>query len=573
MSQDMQGAPQRCPYTDKQLIEKILEFIQILSNRKFYRFQTIIAYRIIESVIRRDGATITGLVARQAGKTEIVSKTILGLAILLPALAKTFMADERLSLYAGGLHVLIFGPSLDKALLPFNRCRELINSDHGQMVLQSPGIEVGITTDKAGMNGFSNGSTITARSASPNTNNEGFTAHLVVLEETQDMSRTKIVKEIVPILTNTFGTMVSIGTANEVGATFKEMIETNLKIEANGGPRNHYEFDYKVVIANRREVYDGESETFVKGLGLPPDPGHLLYSKSIAKIIEDMGEDSPEFRMNFLLKWREFGAGAIDPKVWARCGNTLKEMGQRVYPGEQVAGIDVGKTNDSTVCTIMDLDWEHPLIDPFAQGDTDRAIIYRKAVTDILFLKGKFETTDGVIGQYEHLMRFLESKNISLVVIDCTGVGDPVFERIEALAGDRFKVVPFRFVQPHKNNLYKHYIQEIDSGRVTYPAGPVTKIMLQFQQFDKQHFELLKIVDTEKDTVSYEAPHGIHDDACDSAALACHAATLVKDAMMPYIEMLPMPRAATQRGRVQKSEGGRRKTSQDSPFYRGNSRR
>ena len=557
-----------CPLSDRALVNKCVEFVQEFAGRKFYDFQKLICYRIVESLINRDGAVVSALVSRQAGKTEIVSKTISALVILLPKLSGSFPDDQRLIKYARGLNVLIFGPVEEKALLPFNRARELINSAHGQKILDS--LKVYTTANKKGDLVFSNGSSIIARSASAGTNNEGNSGHLIILEETQDISRTKIEKEIRPILANTFGTMVAIGTANEVGATFKEMIESNIRIEEETGVQNHFEFDWIKVVANKKEMYEREAKLHKEGKGPAPNVGHLEYEKHVLGEIKRYGgQDVSEFRMNFLLKWREGGAGAIDRKAWKAGAVRNLEFGQRRWRGIQVAGIDVGKVNDSTCVVVADLDWEHPIIDHFAQGsDKEAATLYRKCITDVAFFKGLFENDGLKAGQYQMICDFLARKQVGVVCVDCTSVGDPVYERIKALLGDFVEVLPVRFTHSEKTNLYKHYTQEVEAGRVSYAAGPLTSSMETFKDFDDQHFELLKVSNVEKQTVSYEAPAGLHDDAPDAAALMCRAATLVKAQLMPYIEVQEMPSRFTFRA----TEGpakGRRVVSQDSPLYRG----
>lgn len=564
-------APGECPMTTRQLVLKCLDFVQVFSNRKFYKFQCDISYRIIESVLLNDGMIITGLVSRQAGKTETVSKTVIGLAVLLPKLASMFPADKRLSNFQNGFSVLIFGPIEDKALLPFDRARELVNSEHGANILAKLKITTG--SNRKGTLTFSNGSVVTAKSASANTNNEGFTGNLIVLEETQDISRSKIDKEIRPILANTRGSMVAIGTANEVGASFKEMILANQETEARTGVKNHFEANWRIVVTHKNAQYAKEEAEYKSGKSKKaPFEGHLNYEKHVRdEIARYGGEDVPEFRMNFMLMWREGGAGAIDRPAWLRSALVAKELGQRVYPGAQVAAIDVGKVNDSTFVTVGDLDWSNPIVDHFAQGsDTEPATLYRKCVTDMASYKGDFEDRNGKEGQYQKIVKFLTGpgKSVSVLCIDSTSVGDPVFERLRVLLGDTMNVVPIKFTHIEKNNLYKHYTQEIVAGRVLYNAGPITQQMSVFREFEDQHAELLKVTNEEKGTVSYEAPQGHHDDAPDSGALLCRAATLVKTLTMPYIECQPLPRGLFGGPPSETRTRGRRIVASDSPFSR-----
>lgn len=556
--------------TDDQLVATILKISQTLAGMEFYAFQAIIATRVIESVIKRDIATITSLVSRQAGKTEIVARIIVGLIVLLPYLAKVFPGDPRLTRFAGGFFVFIFGPEESKAYLPFDRARDQLNSEACEKILTSPSFKkafgpqgIYLVTNKVGHLKLNNGSVLRAQSASKNTNNEGYTAHLVVLEETQAISEYKIEKEIAPTMTNTYGTMVAIGTANAVHGAFKSMIMLNEESYQKGGKKNHFEYDWEVVVQNRNEMYERE-----KRQGKTPNEGHKSYEAVVRKKIADLvaGEENPEFQMNFRLKWKEFGSGAIDKPSWYANARKDRELGQRIYPGYQVVALDVGHTGDSSWCTVVDVDWENPIVTPaHLLMDGDQALTYRKAVTDYKTFLGNFEDNPqtGYKGQYDRLFNFLRGKTPGILLVDTTGIGQAVYERCKVLAGDSFAVEPFKFSRTSKPAIYKAYLDEIEAGRWNYPAGTVTRQMDVYKQYDEQHCNLLKLVDEEKKTISYEAPPKQKDDAPDSGALANHAVSLVSALIMPYIDVRSVSSVF---GEARSGRGGNQHSSSESTF-------
>ncbi len=563
-----------CNKTDRQLVSSCVKFISWLSARKFYEFQDEIATRVVESLLLRDGEFITGLVSRQAGKTEIVSKVAIGLAVLLPILAKTFPDDPRLARFSNGLRVLIYGPSEEKAKLPYDRIRKLVKDKASQEKMKSLGVSQ--EGDRATDLTLSNGSAVIAQTASENTNNEGQTGHLVIFEEMQAIGRRKIVKEILPITTNTRGTVVGIGTPDEVSGYFREVILRNIETEKGGGPKNHFEANCHVVIAHKAKMYAEEKRLHKLDNTKHPLPNedHLNYQLSVEKAAKDIGSDSSAFKMNYLLMWQEIGAGAIDKARWNASALKHLELGRRVYGGVRVAAIDVGKIRDSTFVTVADVDWDHPIKNHQADAGSDEdAFLYRKVITDYAMFLGPFETKDGVAGQYDRIMDFLIKAGVSLVVVDCTAMGDPVTERIEVMGEDVFEVVPYRWTATSKLQAYKHYIDEIDAGRVLYAAGPMTEQTEVYKEFYGQHFELLKVVDEDKMKVKYQAPSGYHDDAPDSGAMLCQAVKVVKSRIMPYVEMSDLP-GRSRSGHsgtiaaTQPTQGRRRKLMSSSPIYK-----
>jgi phage terminase large subunit-like protein len=332
-------------------------------------------------VLNSDGSVITALWARQCGKTETVANVCVGLAVILPALAQQFPDDPRFMPFKDGFLVGVYAPIDAQAKISFGRMRDVVTSEHGQEVLSDPDIDVDLVTNRSDVLGFSNGSRILAKSASPETQIEGDTHHLVICEESQRLLRAKVDKEISPMLASTNGTMVKIGTAWHSRGGFHVSIQQNLEIRRKGGPRNHFEFPYEIVIAEKRRMYDHEKAT--KGVG---DPFHLNYEAFIAKEIQRLGGvDSEEFKMNYRCLWQESRIIAINMRKFSDAALLRAECG-RARGGFQVAGLDIGKTIDATVLTIGMVDKDRPIVNTryMPGSDEDKQFYYQKTIIDWL---------------------------------------------------------------------------------------------------------------------------------------------------------------------------------------------
>lgn len=536
-----------CPLSTRDLVDKILQFCEILAGVKLYTYQSLFVRRIIESVIINDSARITVLCARQVGKSEAISACAAGLATILPVLASEFDTDKRLMPFgaiAGAtskFSIGIFAPIEKQAKIPYERTQAIFASEHGMAVLSDLGIRV--TASRGDRLSLSTGAMISCTTASPQSKIEGGTHHLVILEEAQLISRAKIDKEILPMLASTAGSVVSIGTAWESRGGFHTQIQQNLEQHAATGVRDHFEFPYDIVLVEKRKAYEKDG-----------NPWHLRYEKFIDSEIKRLGgTENIEFKMNFKCAWNESRVIAVNKGLFLSMGDPNVEAFPR-KDSFQVAGLDIGKISDSTVLTTMSIDLANPVINEYALpgADSDKQIYYPKRITDWLQLGGSFE---GDTGQYKRLIEHLMMSNVKILVIDSTAIGDPIFERIQDMVGDSIVCVSFKFSSASKSLLYKYYLQELHARRISYAAGPNTVQTTEFMKFKNEHLNLDKVV--AGGYTLCQAPDGEHDDYPDSAALACWAEKLKDEVMMPTIEVSSTPlytRSGRASGRANPSE-------------------
>ena len=523
-----------CPLSTREITDRVLLFTEEIADVKLYTYQSLFCRRIVESIIGGEGAIITALYARQSGKSESIASVALGLGILLPALHKTFPDDPRLKPFRKGVWTGIYAPIQEQSDISFKRVSEKVHSDKGLAILADPEFGLEIITDQAETVVFSNGSIIAARTASPTTKLEGRTWHLIILEESQDIMRVKVEKEIEPMGSATAATMVKVGTAGRSRGGFHTSIQANIDAHAKGGPRNHFEFNWTIIAAEKRRAFERDGNPF-----------HLNYEKTVsAKLASLGGVESDEFKMNYGCKWMESRIIAVSDETMKRAEVPALESGP-AHRGAQVAGLDIGKVNDSTILTTIVVDTENPVINRvyLPESDVDKQKYYPKTIIDWVELGGAFE---GSSGQYARLVDYLQQTAIKVLVIDATAIGDPVFERIEAMVGGSIVCVPYKFTSVSKSLLYKYYLQELNSGRVAYAAGPRTKERFEFRKFVQEHLDLDR-----KEVGGYticEAPDGSHDDYPDSAALACWGEKILEQVRMPEIVVASASTGGRKRG-------------------------
>ncbi len=524
-----------CPLATRDVVDRVLLFIQEFTAVQLYTYQSLFCRRIIESILDNDGSIITGLWARQSGKTQTVAGVVIGMSVIFPALAAEFPDDPRFRPFATGFYVGIYAPVMDQATISFERMRAMVVSDHGRSFLNDEEIGVSVLANRGDTLTFSNGSRIIARTASTESQIEGKTHHFVVLEEAQKITRSKVEKEIRPMLASTNGSMCAIGTAWHSRGGFHTFIQSNVDSHKKGEKRNHYEFPWTIIAAEKRRTFEREEVAYKKG-GPAANPFHLNYEKYVQGEIHRLGGiDNDEFKMNFRCLWQESRVIAINATIFESAAIRDMEWGQRIYPGMQVAGLDIGKVNDVTCCSVLDVDWENPIVNPhtLVGADEDKQKYRKKALTNLLELSGSFE---GNVGQYRMLVDFLRATQVGIIVIDSTGIGDVVYERIEAMLGDEMICISFKFGSLTKHKLYKYYRQEINAKRFHYAAGPTTKQRYEYLKFQREHLDL--------DLIEYggyavcQAPPGGHDDYPDSGALATWGEYLSDGAVIPEIEVV-----------------------------------
>ena len=485
----------------KELVDKIFLFCESIAKNRLFPYQAQLGKRIIRSLLTNDGDEITALFSRQSGKSETVACIVSGVSIILPILANMpmFLEDERLMKFQKGFRVGIFAPALPQAQIIFSRVKDNLSNPNALPILKDPEINVNFGT----FNGqnvtlhFDNlniSSVITCLSASEGANIEGNSYMLIVCDESQDISNFKYYKSISPMAAFYNGTKVLIGTATTRRGFFFDSIERNKKDRETGEKGiNHFQNDWKVVCK-----YNPNYQKYVEGE------------------LKRLGADSDEFQMSYCLKWIfEHGMFVTVEKFTKE---PIADPNKGLIPFDHkkvhVAGIDCGKQADSTVVTIGEVDFDNPIIiEQSPDPNVDDFIVYDVVIKNWLELQG-----DDWDAQYYAVMDFIRNYNVTKIIVDATGVGSPMADRL-AVNAPVDEVIPYVFSTQSRSEMFKFFDTHIKQGRFHYPADEETKETHEFQKFIEQFINAEKSYSGQHMIVQHSNERNAHDDYVFSAAL------------------------------------------------------
>lgn len=199
-------------------------------------------------------------------------------------------------------------------------------------------------------------------------------------------------------------------------------------------------------------------------------------------------------------------------------GDTSQELVKVWHKTPVVVGIDPARKMDSTVVTVVWVDWDRP--DEFGYFD--------HRVLNWLEIQG-----DDWEEQYFQIVNFLSNYDVLAVGVDANGVGDAVAQRLKLLLG-RSDVFPLTSSQSEQSKRFKHLQALIQRRSLSYPNHAKTRRLRVHKRFIQQ------MTDAE---IKYKGPNFIveapdesyaHDDFVDSLAIAC---SLTQSLVMPEVEV------------------------------------
>jgi len=196
--------------------------------------------------------------------------------------------------------------------------------------------------------------------------------------------------------------------------------------------------------------------------------------------IEEARRTLPDtvFRQEYLAEFLEDSAGVFRNIKACIQGDFEEPKVGHNY----VIGFDVAKHEDFSVITVLDTTTNHVVaFDRFNQID------YTLQIERLKSLAKKYNAT---------------------VLMDSTGVGDPILEQA-IKAG--IKAEGFQFTGVSKQQLIEHLAVQLEQQNITFPNIPELIYELELYQYEI----------TRAGNVRYTAPQGYHDDTVISLALAC----------------------------------------------------
>jgi hypothetical protein len=271
----------------------------------------------------------------------------------------------------------------------------------------------------------------------------GHTADILLeIDESQDVSKEKYTKEFRPMGSSSNVTTVHYGTTWDDATLLEEIKQTNLELEKKDGIRRHFRYDWQEVARHNTD-----------------------YGVFVETERQRLGEDHPLFRTQYALIPLHGGGGFLSSQQLAQIQGTHSRMRRRQTGKIYIAGIDLAgesevteeqvlirQGKDATVITIAELHY-------LSQASTTLSLPAINVVEHYRWLGQKHPLL------FPQIVDIL--KNVwkcSRIVVDATGVGEPVASFLKQALGNR--VIPFKFTQQSKSEAGFDLLAAINSGRL-----------------------------------------------------------------------------------------------------------
>lgn len=486
--------PQSQAFVDS-VVAKMLLVTDEISEHPLYPYQIPLARRVIQSLVLNDGATLTALFARQSGKTETIANAVAACMIVFPRLAKLDGFKELLGKFSEGMWVGAFAPVQDQAENLFGRIVSRLTSDTAVAFMADPEIDDAPTGGSKILKLKRSGSFVRMQTAHPRATIEGRTYHLIIIDEAQGADTKMVNKSIAPMRSATNGTIIMTGTPTYEKGVFYQSIQINKRMATKRGQRvNHFEADWKACAR-----------------------ANPNYGRSIKQELLRIGEDSDEFKLSYRLMWLLDRGMFTTSERMDELGDKSMQVVHSWFRSPVVVGIDPARKQDSTIVTVVWVDWDNP--DEFGYFD--------HRVLNWLDLSG----TDWE-EQYFRIVEFLSNYNVMAAGVDVGGMGDVVIDRLRRLMPN-IDWHPLGSQRPDQSKRWKHLGELMRRNRLGWPAHAKTRRLKTYRRFRQQMEDLEQ---------NYEGPYVLaqapretdaHDDYADSLAMAC---ILTGDLVMPEVE-------------------------------------
>ncbi len=439
-------------------------------------YQQEVAKAVVDSIISNKGLTFSVEIARQGGKNELSAH----LEVLLLTM---YMAK-------GGNAIKCSPTFKPQTVISMMRLKQRLD-DFGFATLWSSEMGYIVKLGNARQ---------VFLSAEVSSLVVGHTADMLLeIDESQDVSKDKYTKEFRPMASAFNTTTIHYGTTWDDATLLEEIKQTNLELERRDGIKRHFRYDWQEVAKSN------------------PAYGHFAESER-----QRLGEEHPLFKTQYALLPIHGGGGFLSPQQIAQLLGDHQRYHHR-QPGKvYIAGIDLAGEleqeealalikpgRDVTVITVAEVEFE-------AQASAAELAKQpsMKVVEHYAWL-GKKHTE-----LYPQMVDIL--KNVwacSRVVVDATGIGQPVSSFLKKSLGSRVK--PFVFTQKSKSELGFNLQAAINSGRLKlYKQDGLeeySELMKELQQAKTQY--------RSNQTLNfYVDPSQGHDDFLMSLALVVKAA-------------------------------------------------
>ncbi|MEW6143161.1 MAG: hypothetical protein AB1597_08460 [Chloroflexota bacterium] len=315
----------------------------------------------------------------------------------------------------------------------------------------------------------------------------GHTADILLeIDEAQDVAKDKYTRDFRPMASASNATTVMYGTTWDDRTLLEETKQANLELERKNGIKRHFSFDWQEV-ARYNPAYGAFVETERQRLG----------------------ENHPLFLTQYALKPVRGGGGFLNCAQLAQLVGSHPRQARPSNGAIYVAGIDIAgeaETNeitsgrDATVITI-------------ARVQSGQAGLAAEVVEHYAWTGRKHPEL------YQQMVDILKTWNCRHILVDATGIGEPVASFLRKALGSR--VESFVFTQQSKSELGFEFLAAVNSGRLKLyqPDGSKEYQELMFE------LERARSVYRPNQTLNFFVePSDGHDDYLMSLALAVKAA-------------------------------------------------
>jgi hypothetical protein len=437
---------------------------------KLRPYQQEVASAVMDSVQNGKGLTFSVEIARQGGKNELSAH----LEVLLLTL---YMAH-------GGSLVKCSPTFKPQTIISMTRLRErLADFGFGGIYRAEMGYIISLGGAKA-----------VFLSAEESSSVVGHTADILLeIDESQDVSKEKYTKEFRPMGSSTNVTTVHYGTTWDETTLLEDTKQTNIELEKKDGVKRHFRYDWQEV---------GKY-----------NPAYKNYVRSER---ERLGEDHPLFRTQYLLLPIRGGGGFLSrQQVMLMLGGhpRLREpqTGETYIAGIDIAGekeegreaamLATAARQDSTVITIAE-------VYPGKQQEPELRVVEHYCWTGTPHSR-----------LYGQMVDILKKWKCQSIVVDATGIGQPVAYFLKRALGS--KVKPFVFSAKSKSDMGFEVLSFANSARIKLYAQDGSPEYKQLM-FELEH---ARAQYRPNQTMNfYVDPSEGHDDYLMSLALAVEGA-------------------------------------------------
>ena len=354
-----------------------------------------------------------------------------------------------------GVTVLITAPSLRQSMIMFDRI--------SMFIFSTPILKNHVIRSTRTIIQLDNRSQIIALPASEYFL-RGYTAHMIICDEAAFMPEELIINVLFPMISTTDGYAIMLST-----------------------PWGRDHFFYRAFMDPNYSVHR------VKSSECP-----LIKPEFLEEMKRNMTEQA--FRMEYMAEFVEAASAYFPQDLIRGCVDPVLEfilsLETEIPTGEYYCGCDLGKLQDYSVITILK-----------REGD----------LLKLIYLK-EFQIGTSYTNVIGHLNRANKKFRFRKVLVDQTGVGEPVLEELKEQGMQN--VEGLVFTVRTKEELLSCLKIAMEQKRLRMPY-----LRRLAEQINEQQYEY-----TKSGHLKFSHPQGSHDDMLWSLALACYVATMKRPA-------------------------------------------